>query len=134
MWKCPKCGKELSRENQQHYCLKPSTVEEYILQQNEEVRNRLFETRSVIRSAIPDAEECISWSMPTYRRNKRNVIHFAASKQHLEIYPGEEAVSVFADRLKEYSVSKGTIRIPWDVPLPAGLIGEIAEWCYRSFT
>ena len=67
--------------------------------------------------------------MPTYWKG-RNIIHFAASKNHLGIYPGEEAVAVFADELLEYSVSKGTIRVPYGKPLPTELIEKIARWCY----
>ncbi|MGX8704035.1 MAG: iron chaperone, partial [bacterium] len=63
----------------------------------------------------------ISWSMPTYWKGK-NIIHFAASKKHLGLYPGGEAATVFTEELKEYDVSKGTIRLPWNKELPAELI------------
>ena len=59
--------------------------------------------------------------MPTYWKG-RNIIHFAASKKHLGIYPGDEAVAAFAEKLAGYDVSKGTIRIPYDQPLPEDLI------------
>ena len=74
----------------------------------------------------------MSWSMPTYWRG-RNLIHFAASKKHLGIYPGGEATTVFAEALRGWDVSKGTLRIPWDRELPAELIGEIARWCWESY-
>ena len=65
-WKCPKCGREFSRQDQHHFCEKPQTIDEYIETQNETVRSKLQEIREIIRSAIPEAEERISWSMPTY--------------------------------------------------------------------
>ena len=71
-WKCPKCGREFARENQDHYCVKPRTIDEYIEAQEETVRPRLHEIRAVIRGAIPEAEETISWSMPTYRKGKKH--------------------------------------------------------------
>ena len=61
-WKCPNCGRVFSRKDQAHYCGKPKTVDEYIAAQEEDVRSRLEEVRAVIREAIPDAEERISWS------------------------------------------------------------------------
>ena len=73
-WKCPNCGRVFSRKDQAHYCGKPKTVDEYIAAQEEDVRSRLEEVRAVIREAIPDAEERISWSMPTYWKG-RNLIH-----------------------------------------------------------
>ena len=131
-WKCPKCGREFARENQDHYCVKPRTIDEYIEAQEETVRPRLHEIRAVIRGAIPEAEETISWSMPTYRKG-RNIIHFAAARKHVGLYPGEEAVARFAEELAGYEVSKGTIRRPDDRPLPADLIRRIAGWCFENF-
>ena len=110
MWKCPKCGREFSRQGQDHYCVKPETIDAYI-----------------------EAQERISWSMPTYWKG-RNLIHFAASKKHLGLYPGGEATAVFAEELRDFDVSKGTIRIPWDRALPAALIQRIAVWCYEAYS
>ncbi len=132
MWKCPKCGREFSRQEQQHYYGKPQTIDEYIEAQDEAVQPRLREIRAVIRSAIPEAQERLSWSMPTFWRG-RNILHFAASKKHLGLYPGGEATTVFADELKDYDVSKGTVRIPWDRALPVELVQRIARWCYEEY-
>lgn len=110
-WKCPKCGRTFKKQDQPHYCGKPKTVEEYIETQEETVRPRLREIRDILRKALPEAEECISWSMPTYRKG-RNIIHFAAAKKHIGIYPGGEATTVFAEELAGMDVSKGTIRLP----------------------
>ncbi len=131
-WKCPKCGREFAKIDQQHYCLKPQTVDAYIQLQEERTQPKLKEIRAIIRTAIPEAEECISWSMPTYRKD-RNLIHFAAAKKHVGLYPGDEATSVFADELTEYDVSKGTIRFPYEKELPAELIARIAHWCYEKY-
>ena len=133
MWKCPKCGRTFKNENQSHYCGKaPETIDEYILAQNEAVQPRLREIQEIFRAAFPDAEERISWSMPTYWKG-RNILHFAASKNHLGLYPGGEATTVFAEELKEYDVSKGTIRLPWNKELPTELIQTIARWCYQEY-
>ncbi|MBR2539657.1 MAG: DUF1801 domain-containing protein [Mogibacterium sp.] len=132
MWKCPKCGREFARQNQDHYCVKPQSIDEYIAAQDEGIQPMLMEIRTILKSVLPEAEERISWSMPTYWKGG-NIIHFAASKSHLGIYPGEEAIVAFAEELSEYSVSKGTIRVPYDKPLPTELIEKIARWCYSSY-
>ena len=132
MWKCPKCGRNFSREGQGHYCGKIETVDQYISEQDEAVKPRLNEVRQILRAAIPDAQEKISWSMPTYWKG-RNLIHFAASKKHLGLYPGGEATEVFAEKLVGWDVSKGTIRLPYDKPLPTELITEIAKWCLAQY-
>lgn len=132
MWRCPKCGREFARQEQQHYCVKPKTIDEYIAVQPEAVQPKLRELRRILRAAVPEAEERISWSMPTYWKGQ-NLIHFAASKKHLGLYPGGEATTVFAEELKDYDVSKGTIRLPYDKPLPAELIETIARWCCKEY-
>ena len=131
-WKCPKCGREFSRQNQDHYCVKPQNIDEYIAAQDEKYQLRLRKIRKILQNALPDAEERISWSMPTYWKG-RNIIHFAASKKHLGIYPGDEATVAFAEELAEYDVSKGTIRIPYDRPLPEELIRRTAGWCFEKY-
>ena len=133
MWTCPKCGRQFSRQNQDHYCGKaPQTIDEYIASQDESVQPKLNELRIIIQTALPDAQERISWSMPTYWKG-RNLIHFAASKKHIGLYPGDEAVAKFAADLEGYSVSKGTIRLPYDKDLPAELITRIAQWCDQAY-
>lgn len=130
MWTCPKCGRNFKRQNQDHYCGKaPETIDEYISSQPEEIQRNLMEVRNAIRGAIPEAQERISWSMPTYWKG-HNIIQFAGFKKHIGLYPGPEAVEAFSEKLKEYKTSKGTIQFPHNKPLPLELIGEIAKWCY----
>lgn len=129
MWVCPKCGRSFRRKEQDHYCGKaPETIEEYILSQPEEVRPYLCQVNDAVKNSIPEAEQKISWSMPTYWKG-RNLIQFAAFKRHIGLYPGPEAVETFAGRLTDYKTSKGAIQLPYSKPLPLGLIGEIAAWC-----
>ena len=132
MWKCPRCGRAFARQEQQHFCGKPESIDEYIDAQDASVRPRLREVRAILRDAVPEAEERMSWSMPTLWKG-RNLIHFAASKKHLGLYPGGEATGVFAEELKDYEVSKGTVRLPWDRELPVELIQRIARWCCEKY-
>ena len=134
MWKCPKCGRTFKNENQSHYCGKaPETVEDYILAQDEGIRGQLRQVRTVLVSRLPDAKEKISWSMPTYWKD-HNIIHFAAQKKHIGLYPGPEAVEIFSDKLKQVGLkySKGSIQIPYSDQLPLELIAEIADWCRET--
>ena len=134
MWKCPKCGRAFKKENQSHYCGKaPEAVDEYIFAQDEDVRSRLSAVREVLKRSLPDAVEKISWSMPTYWKGC-NIIHFAANKKHIGLYPGPEAVAHFSEKLEQAGCkySKGAIQIPYSEQLPLGLIAEIAEWCRKT--
>lgn len=131
MWKCPKCGKTFKNTNQSHYCgEKPKTIEDYIMRQDEDKQADLFLMRQILRQALPEAEERISWSMPTYWKN-HNILHFAAAKKHVGFYPGVEAVMEFKEELKKYSVDKGTIRIPYG-NIDVDLVKKIAQWCWNT--
>ena len=126
MWKCTKCGREFSKNNQSHYCgEKPKTIEEYILSQDEDKQSDLWQVHYAIKKAIPDAQESIKWSMPCYGKA---LINFAASKNHIGFYPGEAAVAEFKDELSEYNPEKGNIRIPYG-KVDGELIVRIVKWC-----
>lgn len=132
MWKCTKCGREFINENQGHFCgEKPKTIDEYISTQPEDVQKLLYQVRDAIGAAIPESEERISWSMPTFWK-KQNIIHFAAFKNHIGLYPGPEAIEHFAEQLIEYKSSKGAVQLPYNKPIPFELIAEIAKWCYET--
>ena len=131
MWKCPKCGREFKNNNQSHYCgEKPQNIDEYILMQDNAIQSDLTLVRQTLQQALPEAEERISWSMPTYWQN-HNILHFAASKKHIGLYPGPEAVAAFKEELQTYQTDKGTIRIPYG-NVDTDLIKKIAKWCLRT--
>lgn len=107
------------------------TIPEYISELDPAVQPRLNAIYDTIRGAIPDAEERLSWGMPTFWKG-RNIIHFAVAKHHIGLYPGPDAVEAFADRLKEYKTSKGAIQLPNKKELPLELVAEIARWSYKK--
>lgn len=104
-----------------------TNIDEYIDGAPAEFQAMLTDLRDIIRAAAPDATEKISYQMPTFWQG-RNLIHFAAMKSHVGLYPGGEAVAHFADRLGDYVTSKGTIRLPLDRPVDRDLITDIVRW------
>lgn len=132
MWKCDKCGREFKNLNQNHFCDEVvNSIDAYIAEQSDDIQPLLHQVRDTLRAELPDAQERISWRMPTYWR-KHNIIHFAAFKKHIGLYPGDKAMEHFADRLTEYKTSKGAVQFPYSKPLPLELIAEIAQWCYQT--
>jgi uncharacterized protein YdhG (YjbR/CyaY superfamily) len=127
MWQCPKCERKFKSTDQSHFCGKIETIDQYIAGQTEDIQPVLQKIRDTIRTAAPDAAERMSWQMPTFWQGE-NLIHFAAFKKHIGIYPGGEATAVFADRLTDYKTAKGTIQLLLDKPIPYGLIAEITQW------
>lgn len=103
------------------------TIDDYIAQFPDEVRERMQHLRKLIKDAAPEASEKMSWGMPTFYFHG-NLVHFAAHKKHLGFYPGASGVENFLDKLKEYHTSKGAIQFPLDKPLPLELIEEIVRF------
>ena len=128
MWTCSRCGRTFKKQNQAHYCGNPpETIAEYIALQPEETQPFLQQVYHVLRTALPEAQERISWGMPTFW-DQRNLIHFAANKRHIGLYAGDAAVAAFASRLAPYKANKGTIQSPYQEPLPLELISQIAAF------
>ena len=128
MWQCPNCRRNFKNVNQSHSCgSKLSTIDEYISAQPEEIRPLLEKIRKTIRKAAPASTEKISWSMPTFWLGE-NLIHFAAFKNHIGIYPGDLSRIPFAEKLSAYKTTKGAIQFPLDKPIDYKLIAEIARF------
>ncbi|MFC4164478.1 iron chaperone [Epilithonimonas zeae] len=105
--------------------------EDYFSDFNLEMIEKLERIRIEIKNEIPEVEECIKYAMPTFTLNNKNLVHFAAYKNHIGIYPGPEAIVVFEKELENYKTSKGAIQIPLSSELPLELISKIAV--YRKF-
>jgi len=104
------------------------SVDDYIALQPEPARGVLERVRSIIRKAIPRAEEGISYKIPAYRLPAGPVIYFAGWKQHFSLYPVTGGViAMFASELAPYEVERGTIRFPLNQQVPSRLIAGIAK-------
>jgi uncharacterized protein YdhG (YjbR/CyaY superfamily) len=105
------------------------SVDQYITSQPEVLQGILASVRAAIRTALPEAEEVISYRIPAYRLAGGAVLYFAGWKQHFSIYPATGAVRAkFKDQLSSYKLSKGTIRFPVSQPVPVKLIARIAKF------
>lgn len=105
------------------------SVDAYMASLPEATREILQRVRSTIRKAIPDAEEGISYQIPTYKLNGRAAVYFAGFKEHFSLYPATRTlVEAFPDELAGRVVSKGTIRFSLSEPVPLKLIERIAKF------
>jgi uncharacterized protein YdhG (YjbR/CyaY superfamily) len=104
---------------------KPRTVDEYIAGVSESQRPALQALRASIRSAAPDAEECISYQLAAYRWHGM-LVAFGATTRHCAFYlMSASTVEAHAEELRGYDTSKGTIRFPAERPLPAELVRKL---------
>jgi uncharacterized protein YdhG (YjbR/CyaY superfamily) len=106
----------------------PRNIDEYIACFPPAVQETLQTVRKTIRKAAPAAEEKISYQIPCFTLNGKNLIHFAAFKNHIGMYPRTTAITKFKKELSRYAVSTGTIRFPLGKPIPLRLISRIAKF------
>ncbi len=93
-----------------------------------DVQNVLGAIRSIIKDTIPEAEESISYGMPTYTFEGKTLLHFAAHKNHIGLYP-VPTDSTFEKEFSPYKTSgRGTIQFPFSKPVPQELIAKIATF------
>jgi uncharacterized protein YdhG (YjbR/CyaY superfamily) len=106
---------------------KPATIDEYISEFPEDIQSLLQDIRAVIKKAAPGAEETIKYAMPTFTMNG-NLVHFAAFKHHIGLYPAPPGIEAFKFELSGYKGAKGSIQFPLDQPMPFNLISRIVEF------
>jgi uncharacterized protein YdhG (YjbR/CyaY superfamily) len=103
------------------------TIDEYIAVFPKQIQDILQELRQTIKEAAPQAQEAISYQIPTFKLNGI-LVHFAAFKDHIGFFPTPSGVAAFKEELSEYETSKGTIRFPLDKPIPLDLIRKIVTY------
>jgi uncharacterized protein YdhG (YjbR/CyaY superfamily) len=103
------------------------TIDEYIAGFPKDIREILEKVRETIHQAAPEATEKISYQMPTFYLNG-NLVHFAAFKKHIGLYPAPSGVSAFQEELAPYIKAKGSIQFPLDKPIPYDLIARITTF------
>jgi len=102
-----------------------TTVEEYLSLFSKEQRDALGKIRKVIKAAAPKAEEVISYGMPGYKQNG-TLVYFGGFKNHCSFFPASYAViKQFAEDLKNYKTSKGTVQFPLDKGIPSTVIKKM---------
>ncbi|WP_405110257.1 DUF1801 domain-containing protein [Paenibacillus sp. FSL K6-1217] len=103
------------------------SVDQYIADFVPEIQEILQSLRKVIAEAAPEAVEKISYQMPTFHLHK-NLVHFAAFKNHIGFYPAPQGIEAFKEELARYKGAKGSVQFPIHEPLPYDLITRIVKF------
>lgn len=107
-----------------------SLIDEYLQKINESSKLELERIRRIAKQVVPDAEEVISYGMPTLKYKNKSFLGFDVHTNHIGIYPyGGEEIEVFNKELSEldYGFSSGAIRVPFDKPIPEALLKKIIQ-------
>ena len=103
-------------------------VKAYFAKLPDHARRELRVLRDAIREAAPGVVDAFGYGLPGYKLDGRVLMWYAAWKKHSSIYPlSDGAKRKFAAQLEGYEMSKGTLRLPHDKPIPVSLIKKIVK-------
>jgi uncharacterized protein YdhG (YjbR/CyaY superfamily) len=105
----------------------PQNIDEYIAGFPNDIQKILQKIRMTIRKAAPSAGEAMKYQIPTFTMNG-NLVHFAAFKEHIGFYPAPTGIDRFKNEISIYRSGKGTLRFPFDKPIPFELISKIVKF------
>jgi uncharacterized protein YdhG (YjbR/CyaY superfamily) len=106
---------------------KAKSVAEYLNALDPASRAELERIRALVTQLVPDAEETLSYGMPTLKYKNRALVYFTASKKHLSFYPSSWAINEFKDRLADYKTTEHAIQFTLEKPLPDRLIEDLVR-------
>ncbi|HEY0767570.1 MAG TPA: DUF1801 domain-containing protein [Steroidobacteraceae bacterium] len=106
--------------------VRPQNIDAYIAAFSPEVQAILERIRLTIGNAAPDAQEAISYHIPTFTLSGA-LVYFAAFKKHIGFYPPVRGDASLEKALSPYAGEKGNLRFPLDQPIPYGLIERIVK-------
>ena len=107
---------------------KPNTIDDYISGFSKDIQVILQEVRKTIKGAAPGAEEAIKYAIPTFVLNGKNLVHFAAFKNHIGFYPIPSGIKAFEKELAVYKQGRGSVQFPLNRPMPLVLITKIVKF------
>jgi uncharacterized protein YdhG (YjbR/CyaY superfamily) len=108
---------------------KPKDIDEYIGRFPPDIQEILQQIRVTIKKVVPEAEEAISYGIPTFNLNGTYLIYFAAYKKHIGFYPVPKELEELGEEFASYKTSgKGTIQFPLNKPMPMDLIIKLVKF------
>ncbi|RZK12121.1 MAG: hypothetical protein EOO46_04320 [Flavobacterium sp.] len=107
---------------------KPKNTAAYIENFPEEIQKKLKEMRSIIQENASEADETISYAIPTFKLNGKVLVHFAGFKNHIGFYALPTGHEAFKKEFSIYKTGKGSVQFPLDKELPAELIAKVVKF------
>ncbi|QIA08639.1 iron chaperone [Draconibacterium halophilum] len=113
------------------------TVDDYIASQSKEAQLILQELRSIIKEAVPEVVEIPNYKVPSFTlipgTRPQQQIMIVAYEKYVSFYPFQATIDHFADELKSFELGKGTVKFPFNKPLPQELIKRMVKYRKRNF-
>ncbi len=104
-----------------------SPIDQHLQNATPEQKKELTKIRKAITDLVPEATETISYGIPTYDYKGKHLIHFAAFKNHMSLFPGVEPIKTLGNKLTNFKLSKGTVQFTVENPIPTPVLKEIIK-------
>ncbi len=101
------------------------SVDDYVASLPEDVRPVMDRIRGLIRSVVPDVGETISYNMPTFVLDGLPLVHVAAWKKHIGLYPLPAMDDELAAAVAPYRAAKDTMQLTYARPIPYDLVERV---------
>ncbi len=110
------------------------TIDEYIKLFSDDIQRILEEIRKTIKEEVPEAQEAISYQMPTFKLHGKNLVHFAAFNNHIGFFPTASNLEAQIPEVAKYRTGKGTLTFPLGQPIPFALIRKIVDFRFKEMS
>ena len=107
---------------------KYTTIDEYIATFPKDVQDLLEKIRETVKAVAPEAEETISYAIPSFKFNGKYLVHFAGYKNHIGFYATPSGHEKFKAELSKYKQGKGSVQFPFNKSIPYDLIKRMVEF------
>ena len=102
-----------------------ATVDDDVAALPDDVRARMADVRRLVRAVVPGAGETISYAMPTFTLDGRPLVHVAAWKAHIGLYPLPALDAGLEREVAPWRGTRDTMRLPHREPLPLDLLERV---------
>ena len=100
-------------------------VDEYAAALPEDARPVLEGVRRLVHRLVAAVTETISYRMPTFVLDGRPLVHVAAWKRHLGLYPLPPVDGELAALVEPYRGAKDAMQLRYDRPVPYDLVERV---------
>ncbi len=105
------------------------TIDDYIAAQPENAQIILKELRKIIKDAVPEVIEIQNYKVPSFTlvagSKPDQQLMIVAYSKYVSFYPFQETVDHFVNELEGFEIGKGTVKFPFNQPLPKELIKKM---------
>ena len=113
---------------------RPTTIDEHLASLEDPARSRLAELRALVREELPAASEAIKWGNPAFLHPRGTILLVISTHTaHANFTVTPSAKEAFAAELEGIESGKGSVKLPYDRPIPEDLLRRMARHRLAEF-